>query len=85
MLIIIISETVIIPKSRDSLEGFSPSLEDGDQLHNLSMAEPSLPPDTQNPHSRSLWRSQSLPWPYSFSAKPPGISQISALPVISYK
>lgn len=53
MLIIIISETIIIPKSRGSLEGFSPSLEDGDQLHNLSMVEPSLSPDTQNPHSRS--------------------------------
>lgn len=38
MLIIIISETIIIPKSRDSLEGFSPNLEDGGQLHNLSMA-----------------------------------------------
>lgn len=46
MLTMIISETVIIPKSRDSLEGFSPSLEDGDQLHNLSMAEPSLPANT---------------------------------------
>lgn len=84
MLTMIISETVIIPKSRDSLEGFSPSLEDGDQLHNLSMAEPSLPANTHilGVHVEVSVLTLAL---FSFSAKPPGISQISVLPVISYK